>query len=121
MLYMSAGIATFPDSRLFSHIMGLGRDLGMRPRSSVFVTTLINRLYTLSTDRTTIISVLLILHRFYNPLFNLGCTVDKVVFPEVVAGVLDQLDEGDEQPPGVRSVHNQTLQQDTAGKETKTA
>ena len=59
--------------------------------------------------------------RFYHPLFNLGCTVDKVVFPEVVAGVLDQLDEGDEQPPGVRSVHNQTLQQDTAGKETKTA
>ena len=53
-----------------------------------------------------------------DPLFNLGCTVDKVVFPEVVARVLDQLNEGDEQSPGVRSVHNQTLQQNTAGEET---
>ena len=40
------------------------------------------------------------------------------MFPEVVARVLDQLDEGDEQSPGVRSVHYQTLQQNTAGEET---
>lgn len=45
--------------------------------------------------------------------------MNKVVFPEVVGGVLDQLNEGNEQPPGVRSVHNQTLQQDTAEKEDK--
>ena len=43
--------------------------------------------------------------------------MNKVVFPEVVGGVLDQLDEGDEQPPGMRSVHNQTLQQNTAEEE----
>ena len=36
----------------------------------------------------------------------------KLVFPEVVGGVLDELNEGDEQAPGVRSVHNQSLQQD---------
>ena len=71
-----------------------------------------NRLYTSSTDKDTG------RHNNKDPLFNLRCTVDEVVFPEVVAGVLDQLDEGDEQPPGVRSVHNQTLQQNTAGKET---
>ena len=91
--------------QLFGHIMRLGRDLGTRSCSSAFVTTLTNRLYTTR-------------HNNMDPLFNLGCTVDKVVFPEVVARVLDQLDEGDEQSPGVRSVHNQTLQQNTAGEET---
>ena len=54
---------------------------------------------------------------FHDLLFNLGCTVNKVVFPEVVGGVLDQLNEGDEQAPGMRSVHNQTRQQDTAEEE----
>lgn len=39
----------------------------------------------------------------------------KVMLPEVVGLVLDELDESDEQPPWVRAVHNQTLQQDTAG------
>jgi len=36
------------------------------------------------------------------------------MLPEVVGLVLDELDEGDEQPPRVRAVHNQTLQQDTS-------
>ena len=34
--------------------------------------------------------------------------------PELEGGVLDQLDEGDEQAPGVWSVHNQPLQQHPA-------
>lgn len=44
---------------------------------------------------------------------NLLRTVSEIVSPEVIARILDQLDEGDEQAPGVRSVHNQTLQQYT--------
>jgi len=39
------------------------------------------------------------------------------MLPEVVGLVLDELNEGDEQPPRVRPVHNQTLQQDTAGEQ----
>ena len=35
----------------------------------------------------------------------------KLVFPEVVRRVLYQLNESDEQPPGVRSVHNESFQQ----------
>lgn len=35
----------------------------------------------------------------------------KLVVPEAVEGVLDELDEGDQQPPGVRAVDNQTLQE----------
>ena len=46
-----------------------------------------------------------------NLLFNLRCTVDKVVLPEVVVGVLDELNEGDEQSPRMGSVHYQPLQQ----------
>ena len=42
---------------------------------------------------------------------NLLRTVSEVVSPEVVAWILDQLDECDQQAPGVWSVHNQTLQQ----------
>ena len=42
-------------------------------------------------------------------LFNLWGTVDKLVFPEVVGGVFDKLNECDEQPPGVWSIHNQPL------------
>ena len=35
----------------------------------------------------------------------------ELVVPELEAGVLDELDEGDEQTPGVRPVHDQPLQQ----------
>ena len=35
----------------------------------------------------------------------------ELVRPELEGGVLDELDEGDEQPPGVRPVHDQPLQQ----------
>lgn len=44
---------------------------------------------------------------------NFLCTMSEVVSPEVVAWIFDQLNEGDEQSPGVRSIHNQTLQQYT--------
>lgn len=44
---------------------------------------------------------------------NLLRTVSEVISPEVVAWILDQLNEGDQQAPGVWSVHNQTLQQHT--------
>jgi len=37
--------------------------------------------------------------------------VDKLVRPELEGRVLDQLDEGDEQPPGMGSIHDQSLQQ----------
>ena len=40
---------------------------------------------------------------------NLLRTMGEVISPEVVAWILDQLNKGDEQAPGVRSVHNQTL------------
>ena len=43
-------------------------------------------------------------------LFNLGGTVDKLVFPEVVGSVFDELYESDEEPPGMRSVYYQSLQ-----------
>ena len=35
----------------------------------------------------------------------------ELVVPELEAGVLDELDEGDEKTPGVRPVHDQPLQQ----------
>ena len=35
----------------------------------------------------------------------------KLVLPEVVAGVLDELDEGNEEPPRVRPVDDQPLKQ----------
>ena len=47
-------------------------------------------------------------------LLNLRCTVYKLMLPEVVGGVLDELNEGDKKPPGVGSVHYQPLQQDSA-------
>ena len=37
--------------------------------------------------------------------------MDKLVRPELEGRVLDQLDEGDDETPGVRSVDNQPLQQ----------
>mmetsp|Transcript_65769 Transcript_65769/g.143570 ORF Transcript_65769/g.143570 Transcript_65769/m.143570 type:complete len:807 (-) Transcript_65769:493-2913(-) len=42
---------------------------------------------------------------------NLFCGANKLVAPEVVAGVADELDEGDEQAPGVRLVDNEALDQ----------
>lgn len=47
----------------------------------------------------------------YYLLLYLWCTVNKLVIPELELGVLDKLNEGDEEPPGVRSVHYQSLQQ----------
>lgn len=47
-------------------------------------------------------------------LFNLRGTVHKVMAPELKGRILDQLDEGDEEPPGVRPVHDQPLQQNPA-------
>ena len=43
-------------------------------------------------------------------LLDLWGAVDKLVRPELEGGVLDQLDEGDEQAPGVWPVYNQPLQ-----------
>ena len=37
--------------------------------------------------------------------------MDELVGPELEGRVFDQLDEGDEETPGVRSVDNQPLQQ----------
>ena len=45
---------------------------------------------------------------------DLRGAVDKLVGPELEGRVLDQLDEGDEETPGVRSVDNQPLQQHPA-------
>lgn len=50
-----------------------------------------------------------------NLLFNLGGTVHKVVAPELEGRILDELDEGDEESPGVWPVDDQPLQQDPAG------
>mmetsp|Transcript_10128 Transcript_10128/g.29888 ORF Transcript_10128/g.29888 Transcript_10128/m.29888 type:complete len:254 (-) Transcript_10128:1041-1802(-) len=44
-------------------------------------------------------------------LFNLGRRADEVLGPEAVARVFNQLDEGDEQAPGVRPVHDEALHQ----------
>lgn len=49
--------------------------------------------------------------RLVNLLFNLRGTVHKVMAPELEGRVLDQLDEGDEETPWVRPVHDQPLQQ----------
>lgn len=49
----------------------------------------------------------------HNSLLYLGSTSDKIVVPELVlVMVLNQLNEGDEEPPGVGLVNTQTLQQD---------
>ncbi len=47
-------------------------------------------------------------------LLDLWGTVYKIMAPELKGRVLDQLNEGDEQTPRVRPVHNQPLQQDPA-------
>lgn len=47
-------------------------------------------------------------------LLDLRGTVYKVVAPELEGGILDELDEGDEQSPGMRPVHNQPLQKNPA-------
>lgn len=50
----------------------------------------------------------------YYLLLYLWCTVHKLMIPELELGVLDKLNEGDEEPPGVRSVYYQSLQQNPA-------
>ena len=47
-------------------------------------------------------------------LLDLGGAGDELVLPELEGGVLDELDEGDEETPWMRSVHNQPLQQNPA-------
>lgn len=47
-----------------------------------------------------------------NLLFNLRGTVHKVMAPELEGRILYQLDEGDEETPGMRPVNDQPLQQD---------
>lgn len=47
-------------------------------------------------------------------LLYLWCAVHKLVLPEIVDRILYQLNEGDEQPPGVWTVHYQPLQQHTS-------
>lgn len=44
---------------------------------------------------------------------HLGCAVHKLVVPELVDGVLDQLDEGDQQAPRMRSIDDESLHQHT--------
>ena len=44
-------------------------------------------------------------------LFNLRRTMHKIVVPELVVVILDQLDESDEKAPWVWSVHNQSFKQ----------
>ena len=44
-------------------------------------------------------------------LLDLGGAGDELVLPELEGGVLDELDEGDEEAPRVRPVHDQTLQE----------
>ena len=39
--------------------------------------------------------------------------MSKLVFPEVVACIVNQLNESDEDSPGMGPVHNQTLQQNS--------
>ena len=46
---------------------------------------------------------------------NLWCAVDELVSPELEGGILDELDEGDEESPGVGPVHDQPLQQHPNG------
>ena len=45
-------------------------------------------------------------------LLDLGGARDELVLPELVVGVLDELDEGDEEAPRVGTVHDQALKQD---------
>ena len=51
-------------------------------------------------------------HALKQPL-NLLSTMSEVICPEVVAWVLDQLDESYQQPPRVWPIDNEALQQDT--------
>lgn len=37
----------------------------------------------------------------------------KVVIPKLIAGILDELNEGDEKTPRMWPIHNQTFEQDT--------
>ena len=40
--------------------------------------------------------------------------MDKLVLPEVISGILDELNEGNEQSPRMRSVHYQPLQENSS-------
>ncbi len=46
----------------------------------------------------------------YSLLYLRG-TVDKLMVPKLEAGISDEVDEGDKKAPGVRSVYDQSLQQ----------
>ena len=46
--------------------------------------------------------------------------MDKLVSPELECLVLDQFNEGDQETPGVRSVYNQSLQQNSERVSVKT-
>lgn len=52
------------------------------------------------------------LHKY--SLFNLWSTLHKLVTPELERGILDELNESDEQSPRMRAVHYQSLQQDSS-------
>lgn len=45
-------------------------------------------------------------------LLNLRCAVNKLVLPEIVGGVFNELYERDEEPPGVWSIDDEPLQED---------
>ena len=47
-------------------------------------------------------------------LFNLGRTTNELMRPELELRILDELDEGDEQAPRMRPIHDQALQQHPA-------
>ena len=40
--------------------------------------------------------------------------MNELVLPEVISGVLDELDEGNEESPRMRSVHYQPLQENSS-------
>ena len=39
--------------------------------------------------------------------------MNKLVLPEVISGILDELDQGNEQSPRMRSVHYQPLKENS--------
>ena len=51
-------------------------------------------------------------------LLNLWSTVDKLMIPKLEAWISDEVNEGDEKAPGVRSVDDQSLQQNPIDEQT---
>lgn len=45
-------------------------------------------------------------------LFDFRSTMDKLVIPELVYRVLDEVDERDQKAPRVRTVHDEALEED---------